>query len=101
MLAITKTEQKLKEKTRKYKTLTSKALAKIRLAKGISGKERAIALDFLKMAQDYFSDAKHFQKKGDWLNALAAFSYAHAWLDAGVRAKILDGKGDSKLFVLP
>ncbi|MBS3057208.1 MAG: DUF357 domain-containing protein, partial [Candidatus Diapherotrites archaeon] len=33
--------------------------------------------------------------------ALAAFSYAHAWLDAGVRAKLLDARGDDNLFTLP
>ena len=52
------------------------------------------------MARNYYSDAGHFGKQGDMLLALAAYSYAHAWLDAGVRAGILDGKGDSRLFTL-
>ncbi len=85
----------------KYSTLTKKALAKISIASGLSQRERAIAEDFLQMAHSYFSDAEHFKKEGKPLTALAAYSYAHAWLDAGVRAKVLDAKGNGRLFTLP
>jgi uncharacterized protein len=63
--------------------------------------ERAIADDFLDMARRYFADAEHFEKKGDFLLALPAYSYAHAWLDAGVRAGLFDAQGDDRLFTLP
>ncbi len=53
------------------------------------------------MAKNYLSDGKHFQEKKEGSLALAAFSYAHAWLDAGVRAGFLDGKEDDRLFTLP
>ncbi|MBI4053168.1 MAG: DUF357 domain-containing protein [Candidatus Diapherotrites archaeon] len=94
-------ESELKAKVAHYRRLTEKALQKVSVAKGISVEQKKTADDFLKMAKDYFSDAGHFEKKGELPTALAAYSYAHAWLDAGVRSGILDGKGDDKLFVLP
>ena len=91
----------LQEKVLHYHSLTEAALKKVSIKKGLSAKEKKIAADFLEMAKNYFSDAKHFEEKGELATALAAFSYAHAWLDAGVRAKLLDGKNDDKLFTLP
>ncbi len=93
-------QEQLKLKVQKYFFLTEKALKKIELAKNLNEKEKKTAADFISMAENYFSDAKHFQEKNDLLNALAALSYAHAWLDAGVRAGILDGKNDDVLFTL-
>jgi len=88
------------KKVEKYEKLTSRALKEIKIKKGLTEKENAVAEDFLSMAKDYFSDAKHFKEKGELLTALAAFSYAHAWLDAGVRARLFDAK-DDQLFTLP
>jgi hypothetical protein len=93
--------QLLEKKLEHYYRLTMLALQKIELQKGLSEKEQKNAEDFLQMAKNYFSDANHFRQKGELLTALAAYSYAHAWLDAGVRAQLLNGKGDDKLFVLP
>lgn len=95
------TEKELLQRVQKYRKLTEKALKKVRVKAEKGSKEFAIAFDFLNMAQNYFNDAKHFEENGKLLLALAAYSYAHAWLDAGVRAKILDGKNDDKLFTLP
>jgi uncharacterized protein len=93
-------DKDLVEKIQKYEKLTKRAISEIKLSKGISEKERLIAQDFLAMANNYFNDAKYFVEKKEFLTALAAFSYAHAWLDAGVRAKIFDAK-DDQLFTLP
>jgi len=87
-------------KVQKYFSLTEKALNKIELKKDLTEKEKLIAEDFLSMAKNYFSDAKHFQKKNDLLNSLACLSYAHAWLDAGIRSGLFDGKEDDNLFTL-
>lgn len=92
-------DKKLIEKVEKYESLTSRALKEIKVKKSLSEKEKAIADDFLSMAKNYFSDAKHFREKGELLTSLAAFSYAHAWLDAGVRARLFDAK-DDQLFTL-
>jgi uncharacterized protein len=55
--------------------------------------------DCLDMVRRYISDAKHFRDKDDYVNALAALSYAHGWLDAGARIGIWDVK-DSRLFTV-
>lgn len=96
-----KLEKELKTKVAKYRLLTKKALAKIAFAKALTEREKKIAQDFLEMSKNYFSDAKYFEEKKELLTALAAYSYAHAWLDAGVRQGLFDAKGDSRLFVLP
>jgi hypothetical protein len=93
-------EKKISEKVEKYQKLTEKALKEIEFEKGITPKERAIAEDFLSMARNYLSDGKYYKEKGELLVALASFSYAHAWLDAGVRAKIFHAE-DDQLFTLP
>jgi len=90
----------LKNKVEKYRKLTGKALKVIEINEKNSEKENQIAKDFLSMAKNYFNDAKHFEEKGDLLTALAAYSYAHAWLDAGVRARIFKAE-DDQLFTLP
>lgn len=93
--------EELKEKTEKYQQLTETALKEIKVIEGLSEKEQMTAEDFLQMCRNYLNDGIHFREKGDLINALAAFSYAHAWLDAGVRAKLFDAKGNNKLFTLP
>ena len=93
--------ESLNEKLDRYDNLTKKALEVVSIKNGLNIKEMKVAGDFLSMARNYYSDAKYFRQNGELETALAAFSYAHAWLDAGVRAGILDGKGDDKLFTLP
>lgn len=93
-------DDKLKSKVQKYRELTWKALKVIKLNEKNSAKQDKIAQDFLNMARNYFNDAKHFEDKDDLLNALAAYSYAHAWLDAGVRACLFKAY-DNQLFTMP
>ena len=94
-------EEELGGRVQRYRSLTEKALEKVSVKEGISEKEEKTAEDFLSMARNYLQDGKHFEANGKAALALAAFSYAHAWLDAGVRAGFLDGKGDNRLFTLP
>jgi len=86
-----------KEKIKKYRTLTSKAI-KIAEDSIIEGKEKQ-AREIIKMVSDYLSDSEYFEKNKDLVNAFAALSYAHGWLDAGARLGIFDVKDDS-LFVI-
>ncbi len=88
------------EKLDKYFALTKEALAKVKIPENLNGKDKNIAEDFLQMAKSYYSDAKHFREKGDYPTALAAASYAHAWLDAGARQGIFDVDHDSRLFTV-
>ena len=87
------------EKLEKYFGITGQALkkAKENISKDNSKKE--FAADFLDMAQRYYKDAKYFKEKDDYVNAFAALSYAHGWLDAGARIKLFDVH-DSKLFTV-
>jgi len=87
------------EKLEKYFDITGRALKKAEenISKDDSKKDSAI--EFLDMAKRYFNDAKYFKEKDDYVNAFAALSYAHGWLDAGARIKLFDVH-DSKLFTV-
>jgi len=87
-----------KEKLEKYFSVTEKALEKAK-ASGNRTKLIKEREDFLDMVQRYVSDAHHFEKKGNIVNAFAALNYAHGWLDAGARLGIFDVH-DSKLFTV-
>ncbi len=84
----------------KYLELTRQALDRVRAAPPPRSFLHGASDDFLSMARAYLSDAEHFRAAGDPDRALAAASYAHGWLDAGVRLGILDGGGDEERFTL-
>lgn len=86
-----------KEKLEKYFKLTETALKEIK-KNIIKGKE-AEAKEIISMTENYLSDAHHFEKKGDFVNAFAAINYAHGWIDSGVRLEVFDVK-DDKLFTV-
>jgi hypothetical protein len=93
-------EKELQKKTEKYRALTEKALSLVQVSAKADTKEFEIALDFLGMAKNYLADGKYYEKQGELLIALASYSYAHAWIDAGVRAGVLKGEGN-ELFTQP
>ncbi len=84
----------------KYLRLTREALETVAPGTPAESYLRGAADDFLAMARAYLHDAEHFSKSGDAERALAAVSYAHGWLDAGVRLGLLDGRGDGARFTL-
>jgi len=86
-----------KEKIETYRTMTSKA---VEIAKSsiIKGKEKE-AKEIIEMVSNYLSDSEYFEKNKDFVNAFAALSYAHGWLDAGVRLDIFDIK-NNKFFTV-
>lgn len=87
------TQQKLE----KYFSITEKALKKVKKSI-IKGKE-TYAKEIIDMVENYLSDARHFEKNKDFVNAFAAINYAHGWLDSGVRLDIFNVK-DDKLFTI-
>ncbi len=93
-------ESDLIKKVEKYQATTKKGIEKIKKMNNLNTQQEKIADDYLKMANNYFNDAIFFKEQGDLLTALASFSYAHAWLDAGVRAKLFFAT-DDQLFTLP
>jgi hypothetical protein len=85
-----------KEKLAKYFDVTKRAL-KMAEASANRTKLKNEREDFLDMIRRYVSDAEHFEKKGEIVDAFAALNYAHGWLDAGARLGIFDVH-DSSLF---
>ena len=84
----------------KYLRHTREALARAAPAAPERSFLRGASDDFLSMARAYLADAEHFARAGDLERALAAASYAHGWLDAGVRLGLLDGGNDDQRFTL-
>lgn len=91
-------DEQMTKKLDKYFSMTEKALQLVAIADDKNRQQQAS--DFLSMAKNYFSDAKHFRSKGDFLTALAAVSYAHAWLDAGARLGLFRVDNSSNLFTV-
>ena len=84
----------------KYLRLTREALARVTPAPPERSFLRGASDDFLTMAKNYLADAEHFRAEEQFDRALAAASYAHGWLDAGVRLGLLDGGNDDQRFTL-
>ena len=82
-----------KEKIEKYFNLTETALHEVK-RHIIKGKEK-YAKEIIDMVENYLSDARHFEKKGDYINCFAALNYAHGWIDSGVRLDVFDVKDDN------
>lgn len=86
-----------KQKLDRYFKITGKALSIAK--KAINKKQERKAVEILDMAERYYNDARWFQDKSDWVNAFAALSYAHGWLDVGSKLELFKVK-DSRLFVI-
>ncbi len=85
----TKMQNKItSKKLEKYFKLTKHALA-VAKKSVIKGKEPS-SQEIFDMVENYLSDAKHFESKGNFVDAFAALNYAHGWLDSGVRLDIFD-----------
>ncbi|MDD2627104.1 MAG: DUF357 domain-containing protein [Candidatus Methanomethylophilus sp.] len=88
------------ERIDRYLDITRRALAKLKISAPDRSFGKRMADDFLKMANAYYSDAKHFRETGDLVTAFAAVNYAHGWLDCGARIGLFDVGGDDHLFTL-
>lgn len=86
-----------KEKLERYFSISDRALNEIK-NKIFKGKEEQ-AKEIIEMVENYLSDARHFEKKGDFVNAFASINYAYGWIDCGVRLKVFD-VNDNKLFTI-
>lgn len=89
---MTRMNAVLEEKTHRYGRLLAEALTVARTGTDPRGQE------VMEMATAYRADGDHFVEEGDLVNALAAYSYAYGWLDAGVRMRVLEADDDSPLF---
>lgn len=91
-------ENDINKKLEKYLKITEKAIKKVKISKSQKINDNA-AKEILEMAKRYYEDALYFKEKGDLINALAAVSYAHGWLDTAAYIGLFDVK-DSKLFTV-
>jgi len=89
------------DKVKHYLELTSAARQKATAIHKPESKQGQMLSTLLKMADDYASDAQYFLEIGDYIRAFGAINYAHAWIDAGIKLRLLDGHGDDHLFTLP
>jgi hypothetical protein len=90
----------LAEKTDRYERLLAEALDAAEVAPPRDTPLAETALEFREMASASLEDGRHFRADDDPVNALAAFSYGHAWLDAGARAGLFDVPVDDELFTV-
>jgi hypothetical protein len=88
------------EKTNRYEGLLAEALAAAEVTAPVDSPLGEAATEFEEMARSYLEDGRHFREDGDLVNALAAFSYGHAWLDAGARIGLFDVPEDGHLFTV-
>ncbi len=89
----------LDEKLNRYRSMLKEAIDSIEITPMKESYLEKVALDFSNMARSYYEDGLYFIDKDDKVNALACFSYGHAWLDAGVRLGVFK-VSDEKLFVI-
>jgi len=90
----------LAEKTDQYEELLAEAVDAAEVAAPPETPLSAAAADCTEMARSYLADGRHFREDEDLVNALAAFSYGHAWLDAGARIGLLDVPREGHLFTI-
>ncbi|ELY90982.1 MULTISPECIES: DUF357 domain-containing protein [Natrialba] len=90
----------LEEKTDRYESLLADALAEATVAPREGTPMADAAADCYGMAESYLEDGRHFRENDDPVNALASFSYGHAWLDAGARIGLFDVPTEGHLFTV-
>lgn len=90
----------LAEKTDRYEGLLAEALDAATIAPPPGTPMEAAATECREMADSYLEDGRHFRDDDDLVNALAAFSYGHAWLDAGARIGLFDVPTEGHLFTV-
>jgi len=90
----------LVEKTDRYERLLADALDAAEAVPPDDTPLAAAAAEYEGMARSYLEDGRHFRETDDPVNALAAFSYGHAWLDAGARIGLFDVPSEGHLFTV-
>jgi len=88
----------LAEKTDRYEGLLAEAVDAADVVPPEGTPMHDAALEYAEMATSYLEDGRHFHEEDDPVNALAAFSYGHAWLDAGARIGLFDVPTEGHLF---
>jgi hypothetical protein len=90
----------LEAKTNRYEALLAEALDAAEIAPPEDTPMGEAAAECLEMAESYLADGRHFRDEDDPVNALASFSYGHAWLDAAARVGLFDVPREGHLFTV-
>jgi hypothetical protein len=90
----------LETKTDRYEQLLAEALEATTVAPPAGTPMADAAEECETMARSYLEDGRHFRAEDDPVNALAAFSYGHAWLDAGARIGLFEVPTEGHLFTV-
>lgn len=90
----------IEAKTDRYEELLAAALEAAAVAPPADTPLAAAAREYEEMARSYLEDGRHFRSEDDTANALAAFAYGHAWLDAGARLGLFDVPTEGHLFTV-
>jgi hypothetical protein len=90
----------IEEKTDRYEGLLAEALDEATVAPPPDTPLHDAAEEYLEMATSYLEDGRHFRGNDDLVNALASFSYGHAWLDAGARIGLFSVPTEGHLFTV-
>ncbi|QLC34613.1 DUF357 domain-containing protein [Halarchaeum sp. CBA1220] len=90
----------LAEKTDRYEGLLAEALEEADPVAPEGTPLAEAAAEYEEMARSYLEDGRHFRANGDPVNALASFSYGHAWMDAGARIGLFDVPEEGHLFTV-
>lgn len=85
----------LAAKVDQYERLLAEAIAAASVADEPAGGEAC-----MEMGRAYLEDGRHFRSEGEPVEALAAFSYGHGWLDAGARLGVLEVPTEGHLFTV-
>lgn len=88
------------DKAARYEQLLAEALDAAEVAPPPGTPLAAGAGAFRSMADSYLEDGRHFREADDAVNAVAAFAYGHAWLDAGARLGLFDVPTEGDLFTV-
>lgn len=90
----------LEPKVDQYESLLAEALDAAEVLPDSDTPLGEAASEFREMAVAYLEDGRHFRAADDPVNALAAFSYGHAWLDAGARLGVFSVPDEGHLFTV-
>lgn len=90
----------LAEKSGRYEELLAEALETAEATPADGTPLADAAAEFADMARSYLEDGRHFEAEDDRVNALAAFAYGHAWLDAGARLGLFEVPDGNHLFAV-
>lgn len=92
--------ERLTEKTTRYERMLSKALQSIRPYPDKSSPAFYAACDIIKKTEDEYKKGDKYLKNAAFWNSLWHYSYGYGWLDAGIRAGLIEVTENRQLFTI-